>query len=112
MAQEPESPQPPRDATSEGAPTHPADAGTSIEEPRPRKRRWSWTSRLLAVLATIVLVAGGVFGWRYLSSYESTDDAQVDAHLNPVSARIRGHVVRVNVDDNQYVKKGTILVEI
>ena len=55
---------------------------------------------------------GGVFPWRYLSSYESTDDAQVDVHLYPVSARISGYVVKVNVDDNQWVQKGTVLVEI
>jgi membrane fusion protein (multidrug efflux system) len=36
----------------------------------------------------------------------------VDAHLYPVSARISGYVVQVNVDDNQYVQKGTVLVEI
>jgi membrane fusion protein (multidrug efflux system) len=50
--------------------------------------------------------------WRYLGSYESTDDAQVDAHLYPVSARVSGYVVKVNVDDNQYVQKGAVLVEI
>ncbi len=54
----------------------------------------------------------GVFLWRYLSSYESTDDAQADVHLYPVSARISGYVVKVNVDDNQWVQKGTVLVEI
>ena len=55
---------------------------------------------------------GGVFLWRYLSSYESTDDAQADVHLYPVSARISGYVVKVNVDDNQWVQQGTVLVEI
>ncbi|MGA8540386.1 MAG: HlyD family secretion protein, partial [Terriglobales bacterium] len=50
--------------------------------------------------------------WRYLSSYESTDDAQADVHLYPVSARVSGYVVRVNVGDNQWVQKGAVLVEI
>jgi membrane fusion protein (multidrug efflux system) len=50
--------------------------------------------------------------WRYFSGYESTDDAQADVHLYPVSARVSGYVVRVNVDDNQWVEKGTVLVEI
>ena len=53
-----------------------------------------------------------MFLWRYLSSYESTDDAQADVHLYPVSARVSGYVVKVNVDDNQWVEKGTVLVEI
>ena len=68
--------------------------------------------RILILVIVVVLVVGGVFVWRYLSSYESTDDAQADVHLYPVSARISGYVVRVNVDDNQWVQKGTVLVEI
>jgi len=60
----------------------------------------------------VVLVVGSLLLWRYLSSYESTDDAQVDAHLYPISARVAGYVTKVNVGDNQFVEKGTILVEI
>lgn len=75
---------------------------------RSRKRR-----RNVAILAAIVLVLViGIFLWRYLSSYESTDDAQADVHLYPVSARVSGHVIRVNVNDNQWVEKGAVLVEI
>ena len=50
--------------------------------------------------------------WRYLASYESTDDAQIDGHVNSVSARVSGHVIKLNVEDNQYVQQGTVLVEI
>ncbi|MGA2746460.1 MAG: HlyD family secretion protein, partial [Candidatus Sulfotelmatobacter sp.] len=46
------------------------------------------------------------------TSYESTDDAQVDGHVNCISARISGHVIKLNVQDNQYVAAGTVLVEI
>lgn len=66
----------------------------------------------LIVIAVLVLIVGGVFMWRYLGSYESTDDAQVDVHLSPVSARVPGYVIKVNVNDNQYVQKGDLLVEI
>src|SRR5258708_18219867 len=71
-------------------------------------------SRKVLVISAIavVVVVGAVFLWRYLSSYESTDDAQADVHLYPVSARISGYVIKVNVDDNQWVEKGTVLVEI
>jgi membrane fusion protein (multidrug efflux system) len=60
----------------------------------------------------LVLIAGGVLLWLYFGSYESTDDAQVDVHLYPVSPRIAGYVTKVNVNDNQYVEQGTVLVEI
>ena len=76
-----------------------------------RKRKRRRNLFLLAIVVAVVLVAG-IFVWRYLSSYESTDDAQADVHLYPVSARIPGYVVRVNVGDNQWVEQGTVLVEI
>jgi len=54
----------------------------------------------------------GLFVYRYVSSYESTDDAQIDGHVNSVSARVSGHVIKLNVEDNQIVQAGTVLVEI
>ena len=82
-------------------------------ESAPRRYERSKSRRnILLGIVVLVLVVSGLLWWRHLSSYESTDDAQVDVHLYPVSARISGHVIKVNVDDNQYVQKGTVLVEI
>src|SRR5258708_27573489 len=82
-------------------------------EHTPRVRRISHRRRNIVILEVIAMVIiAGVFLWHHLSSYESTDDAQADVHLYPVSARVSGYVVRVNVDDNQWVEKGTVLVEI
>ncbi len=92
----------------------PGDPSPSTDRGRtPRVRRASERRRNILILAAVlVVVIVGLFLWRYLSSYESTDDAQVDVHLYPVSARVSGYVVKVNVDDNQWVEKGTVLVEI
>jgi len=68
--------------------------------------------RLGLLIAAVVIVVGGIFAWRYFSSYQSTDDAQIDGHINPISSRVSGHVVKLNVNDNQYVQAGTVLVEI
>ena len=68
--------------------------------------------KLIFLIVGLLVLVGGFFLWRYLGTYESTDDAQVDAHLYPVSARVSGYVVKVNVEDNQYVQKGAVLVEI
>jgi membrane fusion protein, multidrug efflux system len=73
--------------------------------PRIRRR-----ALMFVVIAGLLVV--GVLFWRYLNTYESTDDAQGDVHLYPVSARISGYVIKVNVDDNQWVQQGTVLVEI
>ena len=64
------------------------------------------------ILGAIVIVVAGFFLWRYFTSYESTDDAQIDGHLNSISARVSGHVIKLLVDDNQYVAAGTPLVQI
>jgi membrane fusion protein, multidrug efflux system len=68
--------------------------------------------RIAVLIALVVLLVVGFFVYRYFTSYESTDDAQVDGHINSVSARITGHVIKLNVQDNQYVQAGTVLVEI
>jgi membrane fusion protein (multidrug efflux system) len=68
--------------------------------------------RVFLVPLAILVIVGAVLLWWYFTSYESTDDAQVDVHIYPVSGRISGYVIKVNVNDNEYVKQGTVLVEI
>jgi membrane fusion protein, multidrug efflux system len=103
------------------APSTPGATKESLADPSPSTNRKltphlyvsSRIRRRMVILSVVLVVlVGGFFLWRYLTSYESTDDAQVDVHLYPVSARISGYVVKVNVDDNQYVQKGAVLVEI
>jgi len=64
----------------------------------------------------LVLVAGmaaiGLGLWRYFSLRESTDDAQIDGHIIPISAKVGGTVLSVEINDNQYVEAGTVLVKI
>jgi membrane fusion protein (multidrug efflux system) len=71
-----------------------------------------WPRFLLLGVLLIALAVGGYFLWQYLSSYESTDDAQIDGHINAISARISGHLSEVLVEDSQIVKAGDVLVKI
>ena len=50
--------------------------------------------RWIFLAAFVVLAIAGAFLWHFLSGFESTDDAQVDVHLYPVSARISGYIRR------------------
>jgi membrane fusion protein (multidrug efflux system) len=59
-----------------------------------------------------LLVIAGVFLWKYLQSYESTDDAEVDGHIDQIGSRIPGTVVGVYVENSQFVKKGEVLVDL
>ena len=87
-------------------------SGSSKSTSRPYTAPKKRNRTVILVVVILVILVGGFFLWRYLRTYESTDDAQVDVHLYPVSARVSGYVVKVNVDDNQWVKQGTVLVEI
>jgi membrane fusion protein (multidrug efflux system) len=78
-----------------------------------RRRPGRSRTRIFVVIAlVIVLAVGGYLLWQYLSSYESTDDAQIDGHINAISARISGHLSEVLVEDSQIVKAGDVLVKI
>lgn len=72
------------------------------------KRR---TLLFAGILGGIILLAALGF-WFYSRTYESTDDAQVDGHLDGITARIDGDVKAVHVEENQSVQAGDVLVEL
>ena len=92
-------------------PRAPLPASTADLQAKP-SRRSDPRFRMFLIAGLIVLAIVGIFVWRYLGSYESTDDAQIDGHVNSISARVSGHVIKLNVQDNQYLEAGTVLVEI
>ena len=67
--------------------------------------------RILVGVAVLLAIGAGVWWW-IAAGRESTDDAQVDAHITPIAARIGGTVLRVPVEANQEVEAGAVLVEI
>jgi membrane fusion protein (multidrug efflux system) len=102
-------------AVAEPKPAGPASSPISPDvEARYRRKTLLGSKRAkwIVGLLVLVLIVAGLFAWRYFTSYESTDDAQIDGHINSVSARVSGHVIKLNVEDNQYVQQGMVLVEI
>ncbi|HWF48192.1 MAG TPA: HlyD family secretion protein [Bryobacteraceae bacterium] len=71
-----------------------------------RKRRIRFI--VLAVLVIAAIAAIPIYS--YYSVRESTDDAEVDGHIVPISPRINGTIIKVLVNDNQQVKPGEDLV--
>ncbi len=74
---------------------------------KPKSRR-----RFIVIGVIALLVVGALLFWWHSTYYEDTDDAQVNGHLIQISSRIAGQVIKVDVDENQEVKKGDVLVEI
>jgi membrane fusion protein (multidrug efflux system) len=66
---------------------------------------------MLAAGLTVIVIAAGIYYWRS-TAWESTDNAQIDGFVFPVSSRVSGYVTRVMVDDNQYVEAGTVLAQL
>src|SRR3984893_12911088 len=99
-------------STPERRTTQPAPLPATDRDLRWRQASRNPRFRMALILGGIVLLVAGFFLWRYFTSYESTDDAQIDGHLNAISARVSGHVAKLLVKDNQYVEAGTPLVEI
>src|SRR5271166_5891482 len=90
-------------------------ADKKIEAPVQRGTRKSRRNPLRYIVPIILLVAlaaGSYYLWQYFGTYESTDDAQIDGHINAISARISGQVSEVLVADQQIVKQGDVLVKI
>ncbi len=66
----------------------------------------------LIVIGFVALLVAGYFLWQYVSSYQNTDDAQVDGHTDPISPRVSGFVVAAYVENTHRVKKGQVLVDL
>lgn len=71
-------------------------------------------NKAFAIFFVILALIGtaGILYWLHARQYEETDDAQIEAHLNPVTSRIDGTIARVYVDNNQTVKAGDPLVDL
>jgi membrane fusion protein (multidrug efflux system) len=64
-----------------------------------------------AIVAAALVVAGLLLQ-RYLATFETTDDAQVDGNASAIAPRVEGTVIAVHVENNQRVARSDMLVEL
>jgi membrane fusion protein, multidrug efflux system len=94
-------------AAGDNAKENPSDAA---DEATRKKRR-----PLIAVIGVVVvvlLVGAGLYYWIENRNLESTDDAYTDGRAINIAAQVAGTVVSLDVNDNQFVKKGQVLIHI
>lgn len=81
-----------------------------MRRPSSPRRKRAVRLIILAVIVIAIIVAIPIYA--YYSVRVSTDDAQVDGHIMPISPRISGTILNVLVNDNEPVKAGQELVEL
>jgi membrane fusion protein (multidrug efflux system) len=72
-------------------------------------------NRVLPIVLGVILVAGIIFGIKeyiYYGKHIDTDDAQIDADISPVVARVGGYVDSIYFQENTHVDKDQVLVKI
>jgi len=67
---------------------------------------------IIGIGVGIVVLVAGIAWWLYSRTYESTDDAQINGHLNAIASRVAGTVKAVYVENDQPVKAGQPLVDL
>jgi len=92
-------------------PSAAAPAAPAVKARKPRAKR---KIALLGVTLAVLLAgaAYGVYYWLYLSHYESTDNAYVQANVVQVTPQVSGTVIAINADDTDFVKAGQSLVRL
>ena len=117
--------QPVRTGEQDGAPERGRVSPEAAPGPRPtrdrdlsrRERAGNYFrehphARVILLLAIAFLIVVGIYLWIQHITWESTDDAQVQGHIMPISPRISGNIQQVNVQEGQRVKAGDVLVTI
>ncbi len=90
------------------------DAGKSDEGDKPddEKKRRSPLVWIILGVGALIAIAGGTYYWYSTKDQESTDDAYTDGRAITIAPKISGYVTELNVNDNQFVHAGDVLVRI
>jgi membrane fusion protein, multidrug efflux system len=77
------------------------------DQPKQKPRR-----RFIIIGVVMVLIVGVLLFWWRSTFYEDTDDAQINGHLIQISSRIAGQVIKIDVEENQFVEKGAEIAQL
>jgi membrane fusion protein (multidrug efflux system) len=98
-------------AIESGASTSPRNGRSAADEPDAPSTKKKFIVPIVIVLG-LALAFWAFQKWNYGRSHQSTDNAQVDGHIVPVLAKVGGYVKTVNVNENDHVNAGQLLVQL
>ena len=82
------------------------------EEEKPLDQATKRRRIILTSVVVCVLLIGGVLWYLHSLTYEDTDDAQIDGHLNAIAARVSGTITKVYAENEQPVQAGQPLIDL
>lgn len=91
--------------------SHNSDSDSSESENIPLKKK----SKIPMYIVGAVLLIGAILGlvyWLYTRQFVTTDDAFVEANIVHISPKVSAHISKIVVTENQFVRKGDLLVEL
>jgi membrane fusion protein (multidrug efflux system) len=105
-----------RDRTKSTVTIPPPEPTIEPRAPQTRKKAAKKIPKeLIWAVVGVGAIASSVFGyrwWSYAATHEGTDDAYIAGHVHQIGSRIPGTVTEVEVNDNQQVKPGELLVKL
>jgi membrane fusion protein, multidrug efflux system len=81
----------------------------AAEEEKPKRSRLP--IYVVSVIVALFLI-GGLSYWIYARQFEKTDDAFIEGNISFINSKVASHIGKVHVEENQFVKKGELLVEL
>lgn len=76
-----------------------------------KKKGSRWPLIILAIVVVLCAIGGGVWWWLHRDQ-TNTDDAYTEGRAIMMASQVNGYVVELAVNDNQFVRKGDLLVQI
>jgi membrane fusion protein, multidrug efflux system len=81
-------------------------------QPKSNRKAGIWAGRILSVLIVAGAIVLGLIVVSHTNDHPRTDDCEILANFIGIAPQVEGPLVRLNVHDNQFVKKGDLLFEI
>jgi len=82
----------------------------TLSEKEIKRRRRIWVINSISALVIAVTIIWGIMVFFHINESVYTDDAQVDAHITPINARISGYIKDIRFEEHQKVHRGDTLV--
>ncbi len=87
------------------------DAARQRDDERKHRRRSILIRSIFALVILVGAIAGTIY-WFTTRNFESTDDAYTDGRAISIAPQVSGNVIALEVNDNQFVHKGDVLIRI